>query len=250
MITRLWTWIKGVRAWWLVVPVVAAVIVRGLGRLFRKPAPTLEADGPTLTPDAARANREATEARARDDHKAVTVEFTARRRRWFDKFLRGRNGNGSKILIFCAAVAGILGSCGAPTQAVALPDPGATDPVAQLAEACEPADDDPDLVTCRRDAFVAAGVSMLEALEALAHCRIDMDRAGALGAIDVAAERHRRIAAESALASPWRSPWLWGLIGLATGAATVTAVTLGVKAPPPDPPRPPWPWIFVIGGYR
>jgi len=88
---------------------------------------------------------------------------------------------------------------------------------------------DAGLVTCDKGPFRAALRGCIETGRSLEHrtaqlvaCRsmTAVDRAECMGALE---------ACQQKLADPWRSPWLWGVVGLAVGVVSGFAAGLGSR---------------------
>jgi hypothetical protein len=174
-----------------------------------------------MTKTEAKKAREKAGEKAKKAHDEIKVEFDGRRAKWLEKFSR----RGSKIVL-AAALTHTLSSCSA---AAVVPDkPERPDPMSALQANCL-LDKDSDTVTCDATEFVKAGLSIFDQQEALARCRVELEKRHELGAIDLAEERGFRLDAEAKLADPWRSPWIWGIVGAAAGGVAATALVLGTQ---------------------
>lgn len=225
-------WVRSIPAWYLLLPLVFVGLSSGGKWLLAliKPrgstVPDTYVDGPVLDPTEAKKHRDAIDKQADREHRAVTNEYKRRRKSWIDKFRR------KKTALAWLALA-LIQSCGGAKPLPTEPDPGGftdskVNPVDALAEACNPEPNRP-MVCCPDETFEKAGLDMIAKLERLAHCEIDLKRVDALRLIDLAELRGQLNEARRKLASPWRSPWLWGAVGIVAGAALVVTATLSAQ---------------------
>lgn len=103
-------------------------------------------------------------------------------------------------------------------------------PWASLESGCETAWDS-DLkqrvvVRCDRDAFLLGLTGCVRQGGDLAECEARLAACDAVAGIDRDVQRGQLAECEARLASPWRSIWLPGLLGVAAGAV-LTAVVVG-----------------------
>ncbi len=109
----------------------------------------------------------------------------------------------------------LLACCSTPRVTTRAPMPDVEKATRAVMKVCIPGDD--RIVRCPTDAFRIFGKVCLACGNHLTKERGENEALRATGALDLEAERGKRIVAEVKLASPWRNPWLTIPVALAVG---------------------------------
>ena len=90
---------------------------------------------------------------------------------------------------------------------------------------------DPNAVTvvCPAEDFRKAMKSCVSIWEHKGRCETRLTEAIKLGLVDKQMLEAQVYELQSKLDSPWRSWWLWSIVGAAAGAALTTGLVLGTK---------------------
>jgi hypothetical protein len=83
-------------------------------------------------------------------------------------------------------------------------------------------------VCCGRDAFLAAAQGSVDVWEDATRCRARLTECRSHASTDHDVCLTQRAELQAKLDDPWRSPWLWGVIGLVAGGVLATGIILGV----------------------
>ncbi len=236
---KLWAKVTGIRGWWLILPVVLLGLwwilrstgrgLVGLPRVLPRgagsPSPPVVTDGPSLSPKEAHANIVATEKKAKKKHKVIREKWKEKRKAWIKKF----KVNAPRAILWFL-ISSLAAGCGAGRKngdpdIMTQPTGPADNPVDLLGENCKPATDGRILVECNPQAFMKAGLDMMTVIEALEHCEVNLDKINTIGIINVMEIRGHYQRCKTKLDSPWRSPWLWGIVGAAVGAAAAAVLS-------------------------
>jgi len=100
-------------------------------------------------------------------------------------------------------------------------------PWLQLEEACS-VDATGSQVCCNRAPFLAAAQGAVDVWEAATACRARLNECRSHATTDHDVCLTQRAELQRRLDDPWRSPWLWGVLGLVAGAALGAGLVLGV----------------------
>lgn len=92
-------------------------------------------------------------------------------------------------------------------------------PWENLQTACK-IDHDKKIVICDQEAFWYAGRGCISAYEQLAICKTDLEKANKISNVNLAQCQGELWDCNQKLSSPWRSPWLWGGLGLLIGLSS------------------------------
>jgi hypothetical protein len=96
-----------------------------------------------------------------------------------------------------------------------------------LDEACT-VDASGSQVCCGRDAFLNAAQGAVDVWESATVCRARLTECRSHASTDHDVCLTQRAELQAKLDDPWRSPWLWGVIGLVAGGVLATGVILAV----------------------
>jgi len=93
---------------------------------------------------------------------------------------------------------------------------------------CEP-DEETGKTTCETADFADGLLGCVEFGRENEHLRVRLDTLTGHAAVDLAAADEQLQMCEEKLASPWRSWWLWLIVGLAGGAAIGAGASIGAR---------------------
>uniref|UniRef100_A0A6H1ZRP3 Lipoprotein n=1 Tax=viral metagenome TaxID=1070528 RepID=A0A6H1ZRP3_9ZZZZ len=96
-----------------------------------------------------------------------------------------------------------------------------------LEEACTLSPDGSQ-VCCHQAPFLAAAQGSVDTWTAATACRARLAECRAHGAVDESVCLTQRVELQARLDDPWRSPWLWAIIGVLAGGALVGGIVLGL----------------------
>ena len=86
-----------------------------------------------------------------------------------------------------------------------------------------------ETVVCPAYDFAKIMKATVSQHEELARTRNRLDAAIKLGLVDLQMLEAKAYELQTKLNNPWRSPWLWGIIGACAGTALGVGLVLGIK---------------------